>query len=94
MDIDWKSDFSSAIEEEKKDYEAKNDKWWNNLTETEREEAFYAVCKRIRKADIEDKGSYRYALYDVFGFDLSMYGRGMDCGYMDIHNSIFDSEND
>jgi hypothetical protein len=39
-----------------------------------------------------DNGTYRYALYEVFGFDPGMYGRGMDCGYMSIHNAIFDGE--
>ena len=50
------------------------------------------MCKRIFKADITDNGSYRYALYDVFGFDPGMYMRGMDCGYMGIHNAIGDGE--
>lgn len=76
----------------KKVYEHDNDTWWNGLTEKEREDAFYAVCKRIHKADIVDNGTYRWALYDVFGFDPSMYGRGMDCGYMAIHNAIYDGE--
>ena len=73
------------------EYEAKNEEWWNGLTEEEREDAFYAVIKRMYKAEVEDRGSYRYALYDVFGFDPSMYGRGMDCGYMNLHNMIMDS---
>jgi hypothetical protein len=73
------------------EYEAKNDAWWNGLTEEEREDAFYAVIKRMYKAEVVDRGSYRYALYDVFGFDPGMYGRGMDCGYMNMHNMIFDS---
>ena len=68
-----------------------NDAWWNGLTEEEREDACYAVIKRMYKAEVVDHGSYRYALYDVFGFDPGMYGRGMDCGYMKIHNIIFDS---
>lgn len=77
---------------DRKEYEAKNDAWWNGLSEKEREDAFYAVCKRIWKADGIDNGSYRYGLYDVFGFDPRMYKAGMDCGYMAIHNAIFDGE--
>ena len=80
------------MEKARDEYEKENDAWWNGLSEQEREDAFYAVCKRIWKADGEDRGSYRYALYDVFGFDPGMYGRGMDCGYMSIHNAIFDGE--
>lgn len=81
------------MEKARDEYEKENEAWWNDLTEQEREDAFYAVCKRIWQADGKDRGSYRYALYDVFGFDPGMYGRGMDSGYMSIHNAIFDGEN-
>lgn len=80
------------MEKARDEYEKENEAWWNDLTEQEREDAFYAVCKRIWQADGKDRGSYRYALYDVFGFDPGMYGRGMDSGYMSIHNAIFDGE--
>ena len=73
-------------------YEHDNDTWWDGLTEKEREDAFYAVCKRIHKGDLKLNGTYRYVLYDVFGFDPGMYGAGMDCGYMAIHNAIADGE--
>jgi len=73
-------------------YEAENDAWWEGLTEQEREDAFFAVVKRIHKADLQDGGSYRYALYNIFGFDPGMYVKGMDCGYMAIHNAIGDGE--
>ena len=81
-------DLREAQQKSRKDYEIMNDAWWNGLSEEEREEAFYAVCKRIHKAELVDRGTYRDALYDVFGFDMYMYGRGMDCGYMNIHNAI------
>ena len=84
------ADISKAIAEEREKYEKKNDVWWNALSEQEREDAFYAVVKRIRTAELEERTSYRGALYSVFGFDMGMYSRGMDCGYMDIHNAIFD----
>lgn len=77
-----------AQQQAKDEYEAKNDAWWNGLTEDERESAFYAVVKRIYKAELEDRGTYRYALYDVFGFGGGMYYRGMDCGFMALHNAI------
>ena len=71
-------------------YEHDNDTWWNGLSEKEREDAFYAVVKRMYRAEVKDRGTYRYALYDVFGFDPGMYGAGMDCGFMELHNIIFD----
>lgn len=67
---------------------ADNNTWWNNLSESERENAFYAVVKRIHKGEIEVQGSYRYVLYDVFGFGGHMYEAGMDCGYLELHNRI------
>ena len=79
---------SQIMEQSRIQYEEENDTWWNNLTEKEREDAFYAVCKRIHQAEIKDQGTYRWALYDVFGFNEGMYMRGMQCGFMDIHNSI------
>ena len=81
-----------AQQKSREDYEIVNEEWWNGLTEEEREDAFYAVCKRIRKAELVNRGTYRHALYDVFGFDMNMYGRGMDCGFMAIHNAIYDGE--
>lgn len=90
--LDKLTELSQALENARKVYEHDNDTWWNSLSEKEREDAFYAVVKRIHKADIVDNGTYRWALYDVFGFDPGMYMRGMDCGYMAIHNAIFDGE--
>ena len=91
----WSSimeELRESQEKAREDYDIMNEAWWNGLSQEEREEAFYAVCKRIHKAELEQRGSYRYALYDVFGFDPGMYMRGMDCGFMAIHNAIFDSE--
>jgi hypothetical protein len=68
------------------------DSFWNDLTYDQQLMAFYAVVSRIYKGEIEDKGSYRWVLYDVFGFGPDAYGLGMDCGYMSLHNSISDGE--
>ena len=86
------SDIGQEMEKARKVYEHDNDTWWNNLTETEREDAFYAVCKRLHQGELKERGSYRYVLYNVFGFDPGMYARGMDCGYMALHNAIYDGE--
>jgi hypothetical protein len=84
-----------AMESIRKDYQIAKEKydgevesWWNDLSYDEQLKAFYAVCKRIHKGDIQDQGSFRYVLYEVFGFDMDSYIVGMDCGYMDIHNAI------
>lgn len=80
------------MREAAEEYDRENTEWWNSLEESEREAAFYAVCKRIWQADGLDRGSYRHALYSVFGFDPGMYAAGMECGYMSIHNAIYDGE--
>jgi hypothetical protein len=90
--LDALAELSQELEKSRKIYEHDNDTWWNGLTEEEREDAFYAVVKRIHKAELQDRGTYRWALYDVFGFDPGMYMRGMDCGYMALHNAIGDGE--
>ena len=74
----------------------KNDKsaedFWNSLTYDQKCDAFHAVVRRIYDGEIKVSGSYRYVLYDIFGFGPDMYTRGMDCGYMALHNSIMDDE--
>jgi hypothetical protein len=80
--LETMTEIGQEMEKARDEYEKQNEAWWNGLSEQEREDAFYAVCKRIWQADGIDNGTYRYALYNVFGFDPGMYGRGMDCGYM------------
>lgn len=73
-------------------YEASADAWWASLSVANRELAFYSVVKRIYANEIEKQSSYRYILYDVFGFGPDYYALGMDCGYMSLHNAIKTSE--
>jgi hypothetical protein len=63
---------------------AEDQAWWDSLAMDERARAFRQVCKLIYKADVTDKGSYRYAMYDVFNID---YGDGLK-HYMQLHNLI------
>ena len=80
----------SAVEEEryKTTYEQEADAWWESLTYDDKLKAFYSVVKRIYDGDVKNQGSYRYVLYDVFGFEADAYALGMDCGYMSLHNAI------
>ena len=86
------SDITQELEKHRKQHDVEMDDWWNQLTPEEREAAFYSVCKRLHQGELKERGSYRYVLYNVFGFDPGMYMQGMDCGYMAIHNAIFDGE--
>jgi len=74
-------------QETENDYRA--DKFWDSLSPEDKLLAFHSVCKRIFKGDVEERGTYRYVLYDVFGFGPDAYMIGMDCGYMAIHNILF-----
>lgn len=90
--LDELAGLSQEMEKHRKEDEARIDAWWESLTEEEREDAFYAVCKRLHQGELKERGTYRYVLYQVFGFDPGMYMRGMDCGFMALHNAIFDGE--
>ena len=78
------------FEEASKKYDKEADEFWNGLSYDERLMAFYSVCKRIWQGDVIDEGSYRYVLYDTFGFGMDAYGIGMQCHYMDLHNLLYD----
>lgn len=83
--IDELSRIQKEIAEET---EKECEEYWESLPYEDKLKAFYSVCKRIHKGDIQDQGSYRYVLYQIFGFDTEAYSIGMECGYMDIHNYI------
>lgn len=81
-------DFNAVMEHIKNEEEA----YWNSLSKEQQLCAFNSVCRRIVKGELEDKGSYRYVLYDVFGFGMEAYARAQLAGYLTIHNSIWDSQ--
>lgn len=59
--------------------------WWDSLTMEERSQAFRQVVRLMHKAEVEKRGSYRYAMYDIFNVD---YADGIP-HYMELHNLIF-----
>lgn len=78
-----------AFKKAQLEFKDKAEAWWSSLSYEQREFAFYTVTNKIHKADVEDQGSYRYTLYDIFDFDISSYLIGIWSGYMDIHNLIY-----
>jgi len=82
-------ELGEIMEDESKLFDTEAESWWNNLPYEDKLKAFHSVCKRIHQGDIQDKGSYRHVLYEVFGFGPDSYIIGMNCGYLDIHNSIY-----
>ena len=73
-------------------YDSEADGFWNSLSKEDQLKCFYSVCKRIHEGEIINRGSYRHVLYDVFGFGPEAYLVGMKCGYMEIHNGLFQDE--
>ena len=65
--------------------QAQDQAWWDSLNGEERARALRQVAKLMHKAELKDRGSYRYAMYDVFGID---YCDGM-AHYMELHNVIY-----
>ena len=72
--------------------EQDHDKFWNGLSKDDQLKAFCSVMRRLYKAEIEERGSYRYTLYDVFGFGSESYAQAQVSGFLAIHNAIWDGE--
>lgn len=82
--------FNEAVDTMQKDEE----EYWNSLSSDQQLKVFCAVVRRIYKGEIEDKGSYRYVLYDTFKFGPEAYMPAQMAGYLSIHNSIYDADYD
>lgn len=65
--------------------QAEDQAWWDSLNGEERARALRQVTKLMHKAEIKDRGSYRHAMYSVFGID---YCDGM-AHYIELHNAIY-----
>jgi len=74
--------------------EKEQEEYWNSLTKEQQLMAFCAISRRIYDGEIKQKGSYRYVLYDVFGFGPEAYMPAQMAGYLSIHNAIFDAEHE
>jgi hypothetical protein len=87
----WRDDLretSNFYVEAMKAIENEQEAYWNSLSKEDQLKAFCAVVRRIVQGELQDKGSYRWVLYDVFGFGPESYTLGMDCGFMALHNAI------
>jgi hypothetical protein len=73
-------------------YQKESIELWNSLPYDDRLKLFCAITSLIYKGEIKEKGTYRYVLYNVFGFDLDSYVPAQHSGYMAIHNAIYDGE--
>jgi hypothetical protein len=87
-------EFSNLFIQVMKEIENDQEQYWNSLSKDDQLKAFCAVVRRICKAEMVDKGSYRYALYQVFGFGPEAYIQAQDAGYLALHNAIFPDYHD
>lgn len=88
------AEFSQLFQEAMDALEVEQEQYWESLTKDQQLMAFCAVARRIYKGDIEDQGSYRYVLYQVFGFGPEAYAPAQLAGYLSIHNSIFTADHE
>jgi hypothetical protein len=84
--------FSKLYEEVRVANKKEANDFWDSLSYDDKCNAFHYVISKIFEGEIKVKGSYRYVLYDIFKFGPDMYTRGMDCGFMALHNSIMNDE--
>lgn len=74
--------------------ESDQETFWNSLSKDEQLKAFCAVVRRIHRGEIEEPGTYRYVLYNVFGFGPESYVPSQMAGYLSLHNAVFDGEHE
>jgi alanyl-tRNA synthetase len=74
--------------------EQEQEQYWSSLSKEDQLKCFCAVARRIFKGEIEKQGTYRYVLYDVFGFGPEAYAQAQMAGYLAIHNSIMPDDYD
>lgn len=86
-------ELSKQFNEAMAEVEKESEDFWNSLSKEDQLKAFCAISRRIYKGEIEDRGTYRYVLYDVFGFSPDAYAAAQMAGYLEIHNSIYDGVN-
>lgn len=88
------SELSKEFRKAIKQIEEDQEKYWSSLTSEQQIDVFCCIARRIHKGEIQDKGSYRHVLYDVFGWGPEAYAVAQCAGYLDIHNSIVAEDHD
>jgi len=88
------SEISEIFNKAMKEVEDESEAYWESLTDEQQLQVFCAVCRRIYQAEIVDQGTYRHALYQVFGFGPEAYAPAQLAGYLSIHNAIVAPDHD
>lgn len=83
------TEISNRFQAAMKEDEEKQEKYWNSLSKEQQLDAFCAISRRICDGELKQGGTYRYVLYDVFGFGPESYVPAQMAGYMEIHNALY-----
>ena len=86
------ADLSKQVKEAEELYNKEASDFWNNLSYDDKLAAFYSVVSRLTQGELKEHRSYRGLLYDTFEFDMDSYGIGMQCGFMELHNAIYNKD--
>lgn len=78
------ADLQAIMQEELLREQAEDQAWWDSLDSVGRAQALRQVSKLIYQAEVEDRGSYRHAMYDIFQVD---YCDGIS-HYIALHNLL------
>lgn len=89
-DNDLATQYNAAMKAIEEDQEA----FWNSLSKEDQLKAFCAVSRRIFDGEIKVRGTYRYVLYNVFGFEPNAYAQAQHAGFLSIHNAIVGEDYD
>lgn len=86
--LDKLAEFGQQYQKAMETVKQEQETYWNSLSNEQQLDLFCCVVRRLVDGELKDRGSYRYVLYNVFGFGMESYGLALDAGYMSLHNSI------
>lgn len=72
-------------------FEQEEAEFWNTLTKHQQLLAFCKIMRIVHEAEFDDQGTYRWVLYDKFGFGKDAYMRAQFAGFLDIHNKLYNA---
>jgi len=78
---------SEEFEKLKQNMLKEGEEVWNNLTYDEKLALLCYISKILHEHAMEG-GTYRYLIYERFGFDMDAYAPLQLCGLLAIHNLI------
>ena len=85
-------EYLELLDKAKVEYEQQVNIFFNSLNYDDQLKVFYHVVKNIYEGSIIEQGSYRHIIYGKFNFGPDSYALGMDCGLLELNNSIYSHE--